>query len=165
MFSAFTRSIPQISIFHHPSSPPSVKALNLLRAAITGPYPPSKPDAPPLEFNLDIVESAPPTADQLRSILTYLPSASASPAPLSTFLSSHPSAPSGVEEPKTVDAVTKLASSNPSALKWPIVVDWYSGKASIGDVEGVKGILEELRMKRDGDVKEGEESKSKGWFS
>ncbi|KZT25020.1 hypothetical protein NEOLEDRAFT_1066162, partial [Neolentinus lepideus HHB14362 ss-1] len=150
---------------HHPSSPPSVKALNLLKAAVSAPYPASKPDAPPLRFNLDIVESTPPTPDQLRTILSYLPSASASPAPLSTLLSSHPSAPSGSEQPRTADAVTKLASSNPSALKWPIVVDWDSGKASIGDVEGVKSILEELRRKRDGEANGEEENKSKGWFS
>jgi hypothetical protein len=49
-------------------------------------------------------------------------------------------------------------------LKWPIVVDWEGGKAAIGDVEGVKGILENLRKKRDGESKDGED-KPKGWFS
>jgi hypothetical protein len=44
-------------------------------------------------------------------------------------------------------------------------VDWTSGKASIGDVEGVKGILEAIRMRRDGETKEEEEHKPKGWFS
>jgi hypothetical protein len=40
-------------------------------------------------------------------------------------------------------------------LKWPIVVDWAGGRATAGDAEGVKDILEYLR-KRDGEVKEEE---------
>lgn len=165
MFSAFKRSLPQISIFHNPSSPPSVKALNLLKAAVSSPYPPSKPNAPPLQFDLDVVESTPPTPDQLRTILSYLPSRSASLPPPSTFLSSHPTAPSPGEQPQTLDGVTKLASSNPSAFKWPVVVDWSGGRASVGDVEGVKNILEEIRKRRDGEVKDDDEYKPKGWFS
>jgi hypothetical protein len=50
-------------------------------------------------------------------------------------------------------------------LKWPIIVDWTSGRASAGDSEGVKDILEYLRKKRDGEVKEEEDYKPKGWFS
>lgn len=54
--------------------------------------------------------------------------------------------------PTDAEGVTQLASQNPNALKWPIVVDWNGGKAAVGDVEGVKAILEELRKKRDGDA-------------
>ncbi|KAF7367486.1 DUF1687-domain-containing protein [Mycena sanguinolenta] len=50
-------------IFHHPSSPPSVKALGLLRSALSEPFPPGKGPLP-LSFNLEVVE-APPTKDQL----------------------------------------------------------------------------------------------------
>lgn len=54
--------------------------------------------------------------------------------------------------PTSADAVNKLASKNPKALKWPIVVDWSGGRAAVGDVEGVKKILEELRKERDGEA-------------
>ncbi len=63
-------------------------------------------------------------------------------------MSSHPTVD---KLPTSVDGVEKLAKGNPHALKWPIVVDWMSGKASIGDVEGVKSILEEIRKLRDGE--------------
>lgn len=119
-------------------------ALKLLRSALSGPYPPGKPSAQPLSFNLEVVEEQPPTADQLRTISSYLPSASPE-----SFVSSHPTVDS---RPSSADAVTKLAAKNPKALKWPIVVDWTGGKAAVGDVEGVKSILEELRKQRDGEA-------------
>ncbi|PCH42932.1 hypothetical protein WOLCODRAFT_144282 [Wolfiporia cocos MD-104 SS10] len=149
MFSAFTRSIPQISIFHNPSSPPSSAALQLLRAAVSSPYPPSRPNAPPLRFNLEVIENAPPTADQLQTILSYLPAGSAgeSRSPVS-LLSAHPTVHT---RPSSAEGVSSLAAKNPNALKWPIVVDWHGGRAAVGDVEGVKSILEELRKKRDGE--------------
>ena len=34
-----------------------------------------------------------------------------------------------------------------------------------GDIDGVKSILKELRKRRDGEVKDEEEDKPKGWFS
>ncbi len=67
--------------------------------------------------------------------------------------------------PTSTDAVARLASQNPHALKWPIVVDWTGGKAAVGDVEGVQSILEELRKRRDGESMDDEEHKPKGWFS
>ncbi|RDX46001.1 hypothetical protein OH76DRAFT_1356704 [Lentinus brumalis] len=156
MFKAFTRSIPEISIFHNPSSPASKNALNLLRSAVLGPYPPSKPSAPPLKFDLEVIENTPPTADQLRTILSYLPSksptgpsgSSQTPSP-DVLLSAHPTVDT---RPTSAEGVVKLASQNPNALKWPIVVDWHNGKAAIGDLEGVRGLLEELRKKRDGEA-------------
>jgi len=81
------------------------------------------------------------------------------------FLSAHPASPSPSEHSQSVDGIAHLAAQNPNALKWPIVVDWSGGRASIGDVEGVKGILETLRQKRDGELKEEEEFKPKGWLS
>ena len=144
---------------HHPSSPPSIKALNILRASVSGPFPTDKPSAPPLEFNLEVIEST-PTTDQLKTILSYLPSKAASPSLV--FLSTHPSA---AERPDTVSGIVELGRKNPNALKWPIVVDWNDGKASVGDVEGVKGILEILRKKRDGELKDEEVDQPKGWFS
>ncbi|THU85415.1 hypothetical protein K435DRAFT_764271 [Dendrothele bispora CBS 962.96] len=167
MFSGFVRkAIPELSIFHHPSSPPSTKALALLRSATSGPYPPGK-SSPPLDYKLEVIE-APPTADQLRTILSYVsPSKeSSSPSPSRVFLSAHPSAPTGYDQPHDVSGVHDLAVKNPNALKWPIVVDWTGGKASVGDVEGVKNILEHLRKKRDGELKDEEDiHQPKGWFS
>ena len=59
----------------------------------------------------------------------------------------------------------RLAQKSPLALKWPIIVDWTSGRAVAGDSEGVKDILEYLRKRRDGEVKEEEDFEPKGWFS
>lgn len=82
------------------------------------------------------------------------------------FLSAHPTAygGSGTEQPSTTKAIAELAQKNPQVLKWPIVVDWEDGKASVGDVEGVRGMLETLRKRRDGEMPEEETYKPKGWF-
>ncbi|PIL26129.1 hypothetical protein GSI_11884 [Ganoderma sinense ZZ0214-1] len=156
MFKAFTRAIPEISIFHNPSSPASKEALNLLHSAVSSPYPPTKSSAPPLNFNLQVIENQPPTGNQLRSILSYLPSkSSAGPSGIAdaptaeALLSSHPTVDS---RPQDADGVVALASKNPNALKWPIVVDWYNGRAVVGDISGVKQLLEELRKMRDGET-------------
>jgi hypothetical protein len=96
--------------------------------------------------------------------MSYLPSKSVSPS--SAFLSAHYSAPSGIERPETVSGIADLGLHNPTAFKWPIVVDWTGGQASIGDVEGVKSILEKLRQKRDGEIKgEDDVDQPKGWFT
>ncbi|EMD35197.1 hypothetical protein CERSUDRAFT_97125 [Gelatoporia subvermispora B] len=163
MFSSFKRAIPQLSIFHNPSSPPSNSALKLLQSAVSGPYPFHKPSAPPLKFNLEVVENTPPTSDQLRTILSYVsansPKGAETPSPAS-FLSAHPTVHT---RPTSAEGLARLASENPNALKWPIVVDWDHGKAAIGDVEGVKSILEELRKRRDGEIKDEESDQPKGW--
>jgi len=61
--------------------------------------------------------------------------------------------------------VLTIAGRNPGSFRWPVVVDWTGGNASVGDAEGVKDILERLRKKRDGELVEDEEHKPKGWFS
>jgi hypothetical protein len=140
-----------LSFSHHPSSPPSTRALALLRAALSGPYPPNKPTSPPLEFDLQVVESAPPTQDQLSIILSYLPHRDSSTPSLSAFISSHPASPPPHLQPYSPAGIVQIATNNPNILKWPIVVDWTGGRASVGDVDGVKGILEAIRKQRDGD--------------
>lgn len=167
MFSSFKRSIPQISIFHNPSSPPSNRALAILQSALSSPYPPGKSSAPPLRFNLEVIENTPPTADQVKTILSYLPSVgdSSDPHHIARLLSSHPSTPALPDRPHNAEALVRLASRNPNVIQWPIVVDWDGGRASVGGVEGVSAILEALRQKRDGEVKDAEEYKPKGWFS
>ncbi|KAJ7237465.1 thioredoxin-like protein [Mycena haematopus] len=149
LFSGWTRTTHEISIFHHPSSPPSVKALGLLRSSLSGPFPPGKGPLP-LQFNLEVVE-APPTKDQLSIIMSYLPSKnSSSETPASIFLSAHPSSSSS--DDANLETIVDLGREKPNTFKWPVVVDWNAGKASIGDVDGVKGILELLRQQRDGEV-------------
>ncbi|KAF9007175.1 thioredoxin-like protein [Cyathus striatus] len=163
MFNSFKRRLPEISIFHHSTSPQSAKALNLLRSAVSGPYPPEKSTSPPLQFDLQVIES-PPTADQLRTILSYLPSR-ASISPSNTLISAHPSSPPPGERPESLSAIAELGEKNPNALKWPIVVDWNAGKAAVGDIDGVKEILETMRKRRDGELKEEEVEQPKGWFT
>jgi hypothetical protein len=80
------------------------------------------------------------------------------------LLSVHPSL-SATEQPTTLNEIAALVERNPKALRWPIVVNWNDGKASIGNVEGVKDILETLRKKRDGELKDEEIDQPKGWFS
>ncbi|KAF4623101.1 hypothetical protein D9613_002338 [Agrocybe pediades] len=153
MFNSFKRKLPEITVFHKPSSPSSSQAVHLLRSALSEPYPPGSKDGKgqPLAFQLEVLESA-PNPDQLNTILSYLPSRATNPSML--FLSAHYSAPSGAEQPSSVKAIAELGQKNPNALKWPIVVNWLDGQASVGDVEGVKQILERLRKKRDGEIDE-----------
>jgi len=80
------------------------------------------------------------------------------------LLTAHPSL-SGMEQSATLKDIVELAERNPKALKWPIVVNWNDGKAAIGSVEGTKDILELLRKKRDGELKDEEIYQPKGWFS
>ncbi len=105
---------------------------------------------------MEVIENQPPTGDQLRSILSYLPSTSptgpggiADPPTAEALLSSHTTVDS---RPRDPDGVVVLASKNPNALKWPIVVDWHNGRAAVGDLGGVKQLLEELRKTRDGEA-------------
>jgi hypothetical protein len=156
-----------INSSHNPSLPPSNKALAALRAALSAPFPPGGTSKSPLNFNLDVIENAPPTADQIRTMLDYLPRVRDidDPHHVAALISSHPSAPSLPDRPHSPEGLVRLAQKSPLALKWPIVVDWTSGRATAGDSEGVKDILEYLRKKRDGEVKEEEEYKPKGWFS
>lgn len=132
----------------------------MLRDSLSGPYPVGSGKGQPLEFQLEVVES-PPNSAQLGTIMSYLPSKAANPSMV--FLSAHPSAANITEEPTTLKGIAALAEANPNAFKWPIVVDWVDGKASIGNAEGVKEILESIRKKRDGETME-EDIYRPGWF-
>jgi hypothetical protein len=95
--------------------------------------------------------------------MSYMPSKSASPS--AAFLSAHPAVPVGSERPETLSDVAKLGRQYPNAMRWPIVVDWLGGKASVGDIEGVKGILESLRQRRDGEAQNEGVHRPTGWFT
>jgi hypothetical protein len=127
---------------HSPASQPSQKALALLKAAASEPYPAG--GAAPLDFDLDVAEEV-PTADQLGTIAEY------AAVPLSAFVSAHPSS-AGEGGAQSAQGLAKMAERAPGAFKWPVVVDWTGGRASVGNVEGVKKMLEELRKKRDGEA-------------
>jgi len=64
------------------------------------------------------------------------------PHHVTALISSHPSAPSLPVRPHSPEGLVRLAEKSPLALKWPIIVDWTSGRASAGDSEGVKDMLE-----------------------
>lgn len=84
---------------------------------------------------------------------------------MTTLLSAHPSAPSVGDRPSSAEGFVRLAQKTPTAIRWPLVVDWDAGRAAVGDVEGVKEMLEALRKVRDGEAKAEEDHRPKGWFS
>lgn len=53
----------------------------------------------------------------------------------------------------TLAKVSELGRTTPSALRWPVVVDWMGGRAAIGDVDGVKQMLDALRKEQFGEGK------------
>lgn len=128
----------------------SDRALELLRSAVGGSYPPGHSKGP-LNFNLEVVTDL-PTKEQLRTIESYLPHGG-----ISSFVTGG--------TPATTDQVLSQARQDLDAFKWPVVVDWVGGKASVGGIDGVNEILENLRKRRDGEVNEPEEHKPKGWFT
>jgi len=133
----------------------------MLRDSLSAPYPAGNAKGQALEFQLEVVES-PPNSAQLGTIMSYLPSKAANPSMV--FLFAHASAAHIAEQqPTTLKDIAALAGTNPNAFKWPIVVDWVDGKASVGNTEGVKEILEAIRKKRDGETKE-EDVYRPGWF-
>jgi hypothetical protein len=81
------------------------------------------------------------------------------------FLSAHPSSGSASDRPQTIEGIIELAGKNPHALRWPIVVNWNDGQVAIGNVDGVRDILETIRKRRDGELKEEEVEQPKGWFT
>jgi len=116
----------------------------LLRAALTAPYPhqasEGKAGSRALEFDLNIVENAPPTVDQIRIILSYLK------LPLSTLVSAHPT--SGVSPADSPEALVKVATGNPKVFRFPVIVNWEDGEAAL-DLGGVKRILDNLAERRE----------------
>ncbi|KAI0027863.1 hypothetical protein K488DRAFT_19830, partial [Vararia minispora EC-137] len=104
--------------------------------SIYSPYPPDGTSRAPLKFNLTVAEN-PPTPDQAGTILSYLRGSD-----VTVLLSAHPSV--GDHRPTTPEAPVRLVESTPNVLKWPVVVDWSSGRAAAGSTEGILEILEYL---------------------
>lgn len=88
----------------------------------------------------------------MTSILSYIPQASNSKGSNQTaessFLSSSHPATSDLKTNVSTGTLKELAEKNAKAVKWPIVVDWTGGRASIGDVDGVKAMLDAIKKEQ-----------------
>lgn len=115
-----------------------MKALGLLRKAVSEPYP--APPHPALKFELSVVEGRAPTSDQFETMQRFYRK------PYSAFLSAHSSA---AGEEVDAERLHTLASKTPSALKWPLVVHWDAGKIAVGNVQDVQAILDDIKAKQD----------------
>ncbi|KAH6618804.1 thioredoxin-like protein [Boeremia exigua] len=119
-----------VTLFHKPSSQASLRAHTILKQANAQSVATATEDqasshdaqnnAAQSKFELDVTE-APPTADQLKSILEYL---------------GGPSAVGRVVEgaKDETDALRRLKADG-STFQRPLVVDWNQGKAVAGDNE------------------------------
>jgi len=119
--------------------------VNVLKRATSEGYPFGSGKA--LEFNLEVVESA-PTPDQMTTISTY------TSKPASSLLATASPTSSASTGSGDTNDIHKQVSQNPMNLRWPIVVDWENGRAVVGDsgeAERTRSvILEGLRKDRDG---------------
>ncbi|KAG8736940.1 hypothetical protein FRC10_008693, partial [Ceratobasidium sp. 414] len=175
-FYTVVRPLMQSLPSHNTSSPHSTRILQLLRSSLSNPYlPPSlaartnlkstNPQRPapkpqrPLEFNLD-VSTAPPTTDQYETMFQYLrsqqptPSTIGSPT-LSRFLVKHS------EPVNSTDELAELASKNPLAVRWPVVVHWDDGLVAIEREDDVNNILEVIYEEENG----GSGAQQQDWLS
>ncbi|OCK79480.1 hypothetical protein K432DRAFT_435332 [Lepidopterella palustris CBS 459.81] len=121
-----------VTLFHKPSAPASNRVLTLLKQANAQSVAHATEDqasshtmqskAERTEFELDVTE-APPTSDQLRSILEYLRgNGSGAAGRLIRGASDE------------ADALKKLKADSESFQR-PVVVDWHQGKVVVGENE------------------------------
>ncbi|KAF1949224.1 hypothetical protein CC80DRAFT_520707 [Byssothecium circinans] len=119
-----------VTLFHKPSSTASTRVLTLLKQANAQSVAHATEDQASshhsqnkeerLEFDLDVTE-APPTGDQLKTILDYLGGPSAAGKIIS-----------GAQD--EADAIRRLKADGESFAR-PLVVDWNQGKAVAGENE------------------------------
>ncbi|KAJ4356340.1 uncharacterized protein N0V89_004372 [Didymosphaeria variabile] len=119
-----------VTLFHKPSSTASTRVLTILKQTNAQAVAHATEDQASshqaqdkterMEFELDVTE-APPTSDQLKSILDYL----GGPGAASKVVS-------GAQD--EADAMRRLKADGETFLR-PVVVDWNQGKAVIGDNE------------------------------
>ncbi|OAG04924.1 uncharacterized protein CC84DRAFT_1165281 [Paraphaeosphaeria sporulosa] len=119
-----------VTLFHKPSSTASTRVLTLLKQTNAQSVAHATEDqasshqaqdkAERMEFELDVTE-APPTADQLKSILDYLGGSGAASKVVS-----------GAQD--ETDAMRRLKADGETFLR-PVVVDWNQGKAVVGESE------------------------------
>ncbi|KAL1606635.1 hypothetical protein SLS60_004041 [Paraconiothyrium brasiliense] len=119
-----------VTLFHKPSSTASTRVLTILKQTNAQAVAHATEDQASshqvqdkterMEFELDVTE-APPTSDQLKSILDYL----GGPGAASKVIS-------GAKD--EADAMRRLKADGETFLR-PVVVDWNQGKAVIGENE------------------------------
>ncbi|KAF2273296.1 uncharacterized protein EI97DRAFT_461179 [Westerdykella ornata] len=119
-----------VTLFHKPSSQPSMRVLTLLKQANATAKTHATQDqasshdtqtkAERADFELDVTE-APPTGDQLKNILEYLGGSAAASKLVS-----------GASD--QADALRRLK-ENGNAFQRPVVVDWHQGRVVVGDNE------------------------------
>ncbi|KAF1977695.1 hypothetical protein BU23DRAFT_550372 [Bimuria novae-zelandiae CBS 107.79] len=119
-----------VTLFHKPSNTASTRVLTLLKQTnaqeaahatedqASSHQPQSKLER--MEFELDVTE-APPTTDQLKSILDYLGGSSAASKVIR-----------GAKD--ETDAMRRLKADG-ETFERPVVVDWNQGKAVVGESE------------------------------
>ncbi|KAK3215057.1 hypothetical protein GRF29_19g2063035 [Pseudopithomyces chartarum] len=119
-----------VTLFHKPSSTASTRVLTLLKQTNAQAVSHATEDQASshqtqsklerVEFDLDVTE-APPTADQLKSILEYL---------------GGPGAASKVIRGANNEAdAMRVLKADGEKFERPVVVDWNQGKAVVGDSE------------------------------
>ncbi|EPS28494.1 hypothetical protein POX_f07578 [Penicillium oxalicum] len=147
----FSKTLDPITLFHSPSLAPSTRVLNILKqASIAASETATEDQASDHtahakqqrgEFELEVT-TAPPTTDQLRSILDYI-------SPVSGGAGAAPEgkASYGVGElikgARDAEDAIKRYKEDQERFVRPVTVDWVNGRAVIGDNES-----EILRMVR-----------------
>jgi arsenate reductase-like glutaredoxin family protein len=133
-------------ISHNPNVPASVKTLERLEEARTKPYPKQKKKAfPPLPFDIDVQERS-PTADEFSELIYMVESAA-----YTVFLKQAISQ-SYKAHPTNAQSLYNMVQEDPTMMRWPILVNYQTQEIGI-DQEGVKGILNNLVVARDGQPK------------
>ncbi|KAJ5698996.1 hypothetical protein N7462_001001 [Penicillium macrosclerotiorum] len=145
----FSKTLDPITLFHSPSLAPSTRVLNILKqASITASETATEDQASDHsahakqqrgDFELEVT-TAPPTTDQLHSILDYI-------SPVSGVGGQGEKATYGVAElvkgARDAEDAVKRFKEDASRFARPVTVDWVNGRAVIGDNES-----EILRMVR-----------------
>ncbi|KAJ5439097.1 uncharacterized protein N7458_010095 [Penicillium daleae] len=139
----FSKTLDPITLFHSPTLAPSIRALNILKTASIAASETATEDQASDhsahaaqqrgEFELEVT-TAPPTADQLHSILEYI-----SPVSETSGAGGKAKAIYGVGElvkgaRDAEDAIKKFKEDGGRFVR-PVTVDWVNGRAVIGDNE------------------------------
>ncbi|KAK7035627.1 hypothetical protein R3P38DRAFT_602521 [Favolaschia claudopus] len=143
-----------LTFFHNPDNPLSVSALKALEEAKDF-FPPfgklEKPEQNhftkfhgPLKLDITVKER-PPTSEEFSRILRILTDRLGAKT-LHTF--THPSVLATLREhPTNIPMLAQLVSRTPEILRWPVIIDWYGKKCSLGG-EDYKVFMRTAAVKR-----------------
>ncbi|KAL3460609.1 thioredoxin-like protein [Aspergillus heterothallicus] len=126
----FAKTLDPITLFHAPSLQSSTKALNILKSASAAA---SASDSPVGrgEFQLEIT-TAPPTTDQLRSILDYV---SGDPSLVGKVGGAAYAVSEIVKGARDAEDAVKKFKEDETRFVRPLTVDWTNGQAVVGENE------------------------------